>query len=171
MVVAISVGSVLASVALGLIGVLLGVDRGGRRHLHETNSLGRLAVQFRADVATAEDVTSDERSGLHLRLGEGRIVDYASEPAQATREERVGEDRLMREQYALPEEASLDFEIAGDERLKTASMSLAPAVGASDPGSPRLGWRIEATIGRELRFSPRAPNGDGERQAPAESKP
>lgn len=174
LVVVISVSSVLASVAVGLIGILMGVDRGGRRHLHETNALARLAQQFRADVSAAEDVASDGRHELHLRLTGGRAVDYASEAGQTTREERVGEDRQMREEFALPEEARLVFEVASDQRLAIASASLAAAndaAGADHSATVRLGWRVEAAVGRDLRFSRNAPSVAGNQETSTEDQP
>lgn len=172
-VVAISISSVLASVAFGLLGILMGVDRGGRRHLHETNSLARLAEQFRADVAMAEDVAPGERRGLHLTFGEGRVVDYASEGGQATREEFVGEDRRQREQFSLPEQAKLVFEIASGQAPAMASMSLVPTgdSASAGPASVRRGWRVEALTGRDRRSARQATNAARKQAQPAEAKP
>jgi hypothetical protein len=172
-VVAISISSVLASVAFGLLGLLMGVDRGGRRHLHETNSLARLAEQFRADVALAESVAPAERHGLHVTFGEGRTVDYASEGGQATREERVGEERRQREQFSLPEEARLAFDMASGQGPAMASMSLVPAgdSAAVGPAGVRLGWRVEALTGRDLRSARQATNAERKPTRPAEAKP
>ena len=172
--VVISVSSVLASVAVGLIGILMGVDRGGRRHLHETNALARLAQQFRADVAAAEDLASDGPHGLHLRLSDGRVVDYASEAGLATREERLGEERRAREQFALPDEARLAFEVAAEQRPAIASASLASAndaAGGGDSAAVRLGWRVEATVGRELRFSRQARSAASNQETSPENQP
>jgi prepilin-type N-terminal cleavage/methylation domain-containing protein len=172
--VVISVSSVLASVAVGLIGILMGVDRGGRRHLHETNALARLAQQFRADVAAAESASSDGPHELHLRLSGGRVVDYASEAGQATREERLGQESQMHEQFSLPEEARLAFEVAADQRPAMASASLAAAndaAGAGDSATVRLGWRVEAAVGRELRFSRQAPIAASNQETSTEDQP
>jgi hypothetical protein len=150
------------------------LDRGGRRHLHETNALARLARQFRADIAAAENAASDGPHGLHLRLSGGRVVDYASDDGQATREERLGEESRLREQFALPDEARLAFEVAADQRPAMASASLAAAndaAGAGDSATVRLGWRVEAAVGRELRFSRQAPSAASSQKTSTEDQP
>ena len=164
MLVAISISSVLASVALGLIGALIRADHSGRRHLHETQSLARLAGQFRADVALAEEaLPADGAARLELRLPGGRAVEYATEPGRATREERLGGERRQREQFSVPEEARLTFEIGPDRRtaLATASLAAASEAGAAAGAKvARDGWRVEAIVGRALRFAQKTSNGE-----------
>ena len=156
MLVAISISSVLASASLGLIGALVRADHSGRRHLEETQSLARLARQFRADVAQAvEAKLADDSRRLELRVSGGASVEYAAEPGRVLREERLGEER-RREQFALPEATQLRFAVDQDRQPATAAAMLVGAQDANDSAAAtaaRLGWRVEAVVGRALRFS------------------
>jgi prepilin-type N-terminal cleavage/methylation domain-containing protein len=155
--VAISISSVLASVALGLLGALVRADHSGRRHLNETQSLARLAGQLRADIGAAEEASlADGRARLLLRLPGGGSVEYAAEPGRATREERLGDVSQLHEQFLLPEAAWLQFAVDDDSRAGVAVASLAPETnegGSEEIKGARLGWRVEAAIGRAMRLT------------------
>ena len=161
MIVAISISSVLASVSLGLIGALIRADHSGRLHLEETQSLARLARQFRADVAQAKAAKLlDDARRLELRLPDGAVVEYAAEPGRVLREERLGDER-RREQFVAPETTQLIFAVDQDRQPATAAAILVGAQDENDSAAAtaaRLGWRVEAVVGRALRFS-RSPAG------------
>ena len=164
--VAISISSVLASVALGLLGALVRADHSGRRHLNETQSLARLAGQLRADIGAAEEASlSDSKARLLLRLPGGRSVEYAAEPGRATREERLGDVRQLHEQFVLPEAARLQFAVDEDPKSGVAAASLAPEInegGSEGIKGARLGWRVEAAIGRALRITRKVSAGNAD---------
>ena len=170
MIVAISITSVLAGVSLGLIGALIRADHSGRRHLEETQSLARLARQFRADVAQAQAAKlADEARRLELRLSDGAVVEYTAEPGRVLRDERLGDERLgderRREQFVAPEATQLNFAVDQDRQPATAAAGLIREQESSDSAATtaaRLGWRVEAVIGRALRYSrPPATNEEG----------
>lgn len=154
--VAISISSVLASVALGLLGALVRADHSGRRHLNETQSLARLAGQLRCDIGAAEEASlADGAARLMLRLPGGRSVEFAAEPGRATREERLGDVRQLHEQFVLPEAARLQFAVDDDPKAGVATASLTPANDddvVETKNNARRGWRVEAAIGRAMRL-------------------
>jgi prepilin-type N-terminal cleavage/methylation domain-containing protein len=63
MLVAISVGAVLMGIAVSLLIVLLGAEQSGRVHAERSESLRRLADQFRRDVHAAVDVADLGEAG------------------------------------------------------------------------------------------------------------
>ncbi|HUY91370.1 MAG TPA: prepilin-type N-terminal cleavage/methylation domain-containing protein [Pirellulales bacterium] len=173
--VAISISSVLASLALGLIGALVRADHSGRRHLRETQSLARLARQFRDDVASADAVTlADDSAQLELRLAGGRAAVYTTEPGRATREELADGARQRHESFVLPEASRLALEIDRDRQPAMARLSLVrlSLVLASDADKSagakgaRAGWRVEAAVGRALRLAGKPTEG-GAKSSPA----
>lgn len=170
--VAISISSVLASVALGLLGALVRADHSGRRHLNETQSLARLAGQLRADIGAAEEASlADGAARLRLRLPGGRSVEFAAEPGRATREERLGDIRQLHEQFVLPEATRLQFAVDDDSRAGVIVASLAPETnegGSEEIKGARLGWRVEAAIGRATRFAQKISSGKAESPIPDE---
>lgn len=170
--VAISISSVLASVAVGLLGALVRADHSGRRHLNETQSLARLAGQLRADIGAAEEASlADRAARLLLRMPGGRSVEYAAEPGRATREERLGDVRQLREQFLLPETTRLLFAVDEDPIGDIAAASLAPesnGEGSEEIKRARLGWRVEAAIGRSRRFAHKLSPGKADSPTPKE---
>jgi hypothetical protein len=132
-------------------------DHSGRRHLNVTQSLARLAGQFRDDVASAEEaVLVDGATRLRLRLPGGRSIDYASEAGRATRDERLGEAQERREQFILPETMRVAFAVERDRPAFAATATLAAENDAAESErtkEARSGWRVEAAVGRALRFS------------------
>lgn len=170
--VAISISSVLASVALGLLGALVRADHSGRRHLNETQSLARLAGQLRADIGAAEEASlGDETARLVLRLPGDCSIEYAAEPGRATREERLGDVRQLHEQFVLPEAARLQFAIGEDPKGGVAAASLAPESNEGESvgiKGARLGWRVEAAIGGALRITRKVSAGKVESPTPDE---
>lgn len=183
---AIGISSVLASLALGLIGSLVRADHNGRRHLQETQSLARLAAQFRADVAAADNAAlSDDSTQLELHFSDDRTAVYATEAGRATREEFTGGTRQRHESFVLPETARLAFEIDRARQPAPADLSLVRlslaglSQARADEANPatvargaRLGWRVEAFVGRALRWAnPPAENRAASAAAPDEQPP
>lgn len=170
---AISISSVLASLALGLIGSLVRADRNGRRHLKETQSLARLAAQFRADVAAADKAAlSDDLTQFELHFSDGRTAVYATEAGRATRDEPAGGAQRRHESFILPEMAKLAFEIDRERQPARAGLSLVRADDANPStaaNGARLGWRVAAFVGRALRLA-NTPAEDGAASASTPDK-
>ncbi|HVW38420.1 MAG TPA: hypothetical protein VHB99_13985, partial [Pirellulales bacterium] len=151
---------------------LVRADHSGRRHLNETQALARLAGQLRADVGAAEEASlADGAARLVLRLPGGRSVEFAAEPGRATREERLGDVRQLHEQFLLPETARLQFTVDGGFGVGVVVASLAPAIHEGESAEikgARLGWRVEAVIGRSLRNNRKGSAGKTDSPTPKE---
>lgn len=164
LVVVISVGSVIGTTAILLLGTLLAADRGARGHLQESASLSRLSRQFRADVAAADDATiempsatkgdSPERSSLRLMLhgAGGETITYVGEPGRALRKAQGESGPNRQESYALPEPFALTFEIESTSPQRIVTMALAAGDG-NQSAIARLGWRVEAALARDRRHA------------------
>ena len=164
LVVVISVGSVIGTTAIMLLGTLLAADRGGRRHLQESASLSRLARQFRVDVAAADDASidipsatkddsSEQSSGrLTLHCASGETITYVGEPGRALRKSQGESSANRHESYALPEPLALTFEIDSMSSQRILTMTLAAGDG-NQGASARLGWRVEAALARDRRHA------------------
>ena len=164
LIVVMSVGSIIGTTAIMLLGALLAADRGARAHLQESASLSRLSRQFRADVAAAEDASiempsatkrdSPERSFPRLTLhgASGETITYVGEPGRAVRKAQGESGADRQESYALPEPLALTFEIDSMSSQRILTMSLA-AGDDQQTSSVRLGWRVEAALGRDRRHA------------------
>ena len=164
LIVVMSVGSVIGTTAIMLLGALLAADRGARGHLQESASLSRLSRQFRADVAAADDASIEvppatkgdslERSFPRLTLhgASGETITYAGEPGRALRKAQGESGANRQESYALPEPLALTFEIESTSPQRIVTMALA-AGDDQQASSARLGWRVEAALGRDRRHA------------------
>lgn len=166
--VVISVSSVIGTAVVSLLGLLLAADRGGRRHLHESQSLARLARQFRVDVTAAEDASIGPTAAnqdattpaaaavrLTLRLPAERTIVYQGEPGKAVRREEGYPNAVRHERYALPASVDLKFQIERGESPTPAVVSLKlESQGAAEAGrGARPGWRAAAILGRDRRLA------------------
>lgn len=148
----ISLSTVAAAIAVGLIGLLLRVDRTGRRHLEAMTGLTRLAEQFRRDAATSDEAALSEAAkdrGQRLRLSSagGWSVEYVNEPARVVRRQRAGDTIAAHEGFILPEKSAALFQLEAGESATFVSITLLPAT-KSAAAVTRREWRAEAQIGR-----------------------
>jgi len=192
MLVVISVSSVLAAVAVGLLGTLMRIERAGRRHIEETNGLSRLSKQFRRDVASAEEASIPEentggQSEIHLRLAADHVLTYRAEPGVLLRLEEWGQAEAARERFRLPATAEARFDIDDSRSGRLAVLTLdAPRptdesqeagqglvaakkrrrIVARD-GVGRRGWTIEALVARDLRHAASSTGAQSKGEEPA----
>jgi prepilin-type N-terminal cleavage/methylation domain-containing protein len=153
MIVAISVGAVLMGIAVSLLLVLLGAEQSGRTHTERSESLRRLADQFRRDAhaAIGEPMAgSEDRHGCRLRLADNCSVRYAIHAGEILREEQSGAKDVRRESYALPKDSTAAIVVDRTTSPPTLSLTIVP-----DDASLRSGHeiRIDALLGRDNRFA------------------
>jgi hypothetical protein len=151
------VGSV--SIILGLCGaflhLLLKLDRTGRGSIADTTSVARLARQFRHDVhaaATAKVVPSggDATGGLELSAPGRPLVAYRAEGDRLVRTESEGAVVRRREAYPLTQLGAAHFHADGP----WAELTLPRRGDAAGP-SPRPGFRVEASLGKDKMIASR----------------
>jgi prepilin-type N-terminal cleavage/methylation domain-containing protein len=152
MIVAISVGSVLMGIAVSLLIVLLGAEQSGRTHAERSESLQRLADQFRRDVHAAAGKTAADvdRHGCRLRLADGGNVRYVIGTHVISREEQAGSKTVRRESYRLPNDSTAAIAVDGATTPCTARLTIMP-----DDVSMRSAHEIhiDAVLGRDHRFA------------------
>lgn len=167
--VVIAVNSVLMAVAVGLLGTLLRSERTAQQHWKQTGTPGRLAVEFRRDVAAAESASivqgkavADRQQPavpeniLTLQSAGGRVVEYFNDGQAIRRVERAEQAVVRREAFILPGLAETTFDVpeeseidAGDApKLVTMTLRLASA-----PGAGGKSWQITARLAKDLRFA------------------
>jgi hypothetical protein len=147
--VVIAVASVITGLAVTLLGMVLKLQDGGRRHLVETASLGRLADDFRRDAAAAGAVVPTEAdqekaAGLVFLRPGGGTVEYRAEPGGLVRQTTLAGSSPGREIFRLTERARGVFAVDESDGLTVAVLFL------EDEG--RSAWRLEAIVGHDLRF-------------------
>jgi prepilin-type N-terminal cleavage/methylation domain-containing protein len=153
---AITVGSVMLAVAVGLLHSLFRLDRAARDGFQTSSTLTRLGEQFRADVhaATKIETRSPANPGrlCELALPEGVSVVYRtdSDGEELIRVERRGGKDVAIESFALPPESAASVERFTAEQTPLAGLRIGrrSAAPATEPDSR---FRIEAAIGLDHR--------------------
>jgi prepilin-type N-terminal cleavage/methylation domain-containing protein len=148
MVLTISIGSVVFGLAVTLLASILRGDRTARQHLAATQTIGRLAMQFRHDAHLAKDAelvsaTDGATDGLRLASTDGSEVKYQWMDGSLERTESQTDKPSRRELFKLPNLHAV-FEISRANPAETAVLSLESSTDESKSRS----LRIEARIGR-----------------------
>jgi prepilin-type N-terminal cleavage/methylation domain-containing protein len=150
--VAITVGSVLMGIAVSLLLVLLGAEQSGRTHAERSESLRRLADQFRRDVhAAVGEPAADavDRHGCRLRLADSGSVRYVVGSGSIERQEQAGTKDVSRESYALPKDSTATVAVDRTTTPWTLSLTIVP----NDTSMRAVHEiRIDAILGRDHRF-------------------
>ncbi|MEX0711181.1 MAG: hypothetical protein WD278_02455, partial [Pirellulales bacterium] len=109
---------------------------------------GRLADEFRRDAAAARAVVPIEAAraaaGLGFSRPDGGTVEYRGEPGGLMRRTALAGSSPSREMFRLTERAQPVFAVEESDGITVAVLSF-----EGDAGSA---WRLEAIVGRDLRF-------------------
>jgi prepilin-type N-terminal cleavage/methylation domain-containing protein len=152
MIVAISVAAALTGIGMSLLLVMFRSEQSGRTQLAQAESLERLATQFREDVhiAAAQPVVNNERHQWQFHCDGNRIVQYAFAADVLSREDRSDSKALRRESFLLPKDSIVAIAVDRATNPPLVSLAIEPADVSLRPGHP---FRVEAVLGRDLRFS------------------
>ena len=180
--VAIAMAAVLFSIIGTLMHLVLRFERQQRETFLASQTLARLADDFRQDVRAARtanvmhfdqaaagtgdktaaeeaEASSTESVGLHLQVGESTHVDYKISGGGVRRELYEGGDIAKREFYRLPRRLTVQFELHDNEQIRRPGMVIhEQELAKSDRLPPQQNgvtlrsWRIEAVLGMDLRF-------------------
>ncbi len=164
-VIAMTVASVILSGGIGVIHMLLDIDRTSRHALELTTTLSRLSFAFRRDVHAAKQVQAsandDDDGPIRLRLQQpnGQSVTYEVHANRLVRTQRDDTERVHQDEFIFPS----GFQIGLDARQTPVRVSVSIRHAGHDTGagpmrseSPRRSARsvrIEATLGRDYRFA------------------
>lgn len=151
MLAAIAVGSAMLGVAVGVLHLLLRLERDGRQELRYRNTVARLSRQFRDDAHAAVDFQRAPPEAWQLTLPDDRVVRYECSAEELTRTELSGERPISREAYALGPAASVSIESIGDEAASLVRLKIVPDDAPdAEPGVSET--QIDAVLGRDHRF-------------------
>ncbi len=155
MIVAISVGATLMGIAMSLLLVMFRTEQNGRSQLAQAESLERLANQFRQDVHAAIGRTVPSGKDLHdwrFDLTANRSVQYRVAENAISREQRSGAKQVRRESFRLPQDSTVAIAVDRAANPPLVSLTIEAGGTSSQPGCP---FRVDAVLGRDLRFSGR----------------
>ena len=166
--VVIAVNSVLMAVAVGLLATLLRSERTAQQHWEQTGTPGRLAAEFRRDVAAAENASivrvkavDDQPQpaaplGVFLLSADGRIVEYFSDGQAIRRVERAEQAVARREAFIVPGLAEAAFDVpentASGRRAAPTLVTMTLQLTGEQRITPNS-WRITARLAKDLRFA------------------
>ncbi|MFZ1936615.1 MAG: type II secretion system protein [Thermoguttaceae bacterium] len=159
MIVAISVAATLTGIAMCLLLVMFRSEQNGRTQLAQAESLERLADQFRQDVhaAVAQPVVNgNNQHEWQFDLGENRIVQYTIADDILSRERHSGSKDVQRGSFRLPKDSSVAIAVDRATSPAVVSLTIEPGDASLRPGHP---VRIDAALGRDLRFTERQKEG------------
>lgn len=147
--------AVLFGLSVGMIHMLLRLDRGNRSRLGEKATISRLAHQFRRDAHAAVDVRPIEgakHQGLALVFDDGGTIEYVDEGGRLARVESSAGETLRQETFRLPSRDRPKVELREADGRRWGRLVLAPKPQGKEIEPPRT-VLIEAWVGKDQRFS------------------
>ena len=159
MVTAITVGAVLTGIAISVLLVMFRSERSGRSQRAAAQSLEWLADQFRQDVHAAVGEPVRDKKDTHpwqFDLGAKQVAQYTFADNVVSREQRDGGKLARTETYRIPKESTVSITIDRKATPPIVSLTIEPNESSSKPGRP---FRVDAVLGRDLRFTERQKEG------------
>jgi prepilin-type N-terminal cleavage/methylation domain-containing protein len=153
MLVVVTVGGVLMSLAVTSLVMLLRLEGAARERGRATDALANLARQFRADVhearsAAARDrVPSGEARALALGLPDGRTVVYEAAAGRVIRREEGGPAAPREDWFPLPAPCRAVLDLRPGNGAEMAELMI------DSPAPAGLSLRIEAAVARDHRLA------------------
>jgi type II secretory pathway component PulJ len=153
MLLVISGVAVLFGITVGMIHMLLRLDRGSRERLGEKTTISRLARDVRRDAhaaASARPIAGQR--GVALEIDERRRVEYIDDGGRLIRRETRGDDTPLREVYRLPSRgrAAIALSTHDDRRWLTITLEPRPNLKDVAPVRPVV---VEAWVGKHRRLA------------------
>jgi prepilin-type N-terminal cleavage/methylation domain-containing protein len=159
MIIAISVAATLTGIALCVLLLMFRTEQRGRTQLAQAESLERLADQFRQDVHSALGETvanGKEMRHWQFDLAAKRSVQYEIADDVVSRQERSDSNAVQRESFRLPKDSTVTITVDRATNPPIVSLTIEPNEASLRPGHP---YRVDAALGRDLRFSERRKEG------------
>lgn len=159
--VVLSITTVLAGIAVGVVSLLFRAEEALRAEAVQSLHASRLAQRFRNDVHAAVRLRAvppaDGSAPAHAwdLLGpeapSGRVVQYRLAPNQVSRLVFSGNDVIQREAFAVPGRAAFSLESASDS-LSVVRLRIVADGGQANRG---VAWPlcVEAVLGSDHRFN------------------
>jgi hypothetical protein len=164
---AIAAGSALTAVAVGVIYLLIDLERTSRDQFRQALAAASLSEEFRRDVRAATALDLPEKRDAPGQAGGGgrtepdwqfrfpdrRLVEYRVADGELRRAEYDGEKLLRRESYRLPPGTEASIERSDVDGRTLVSLRIAPPRNASREPVSRP-CRIDAVLAADRRFLP-----------------
>lgn len=153
MLVVIALGTVLLGVAVGVLHLLMRTQHSGRESVYQTETVARLAEQFRSDARAALRPIAAEgepKDRWRFALAADRTVTYRLRPGEIERREQIAAKQVRQESYTLPRNYLAEITVRTDATPAMASLVLAPS-GLASPAGREI--RIDAALGADHRFA------------------
>jgi hypothetical protein len=161
MVVTMSILSVILTVGIGLIHLLMRMERDGAKEVWHGRTLSRLSDAWRRDVHAARDARGDAAAEtgdrILLRLPELVEITYAADGATVRRTVTQGAAVRHRDSFHFPQGSSIRLETGGEPtfaRIVIVRPAL-PEKASRDSALAETAGRvttIEAVVSRDLRY-------------------
>jgi hypothetical protein len=149
------VGSTAFGISVQLLKLTMQSTESARDRIATTEAFARLAERFRADIHAARDISASEQSGKPARwivkLSADERTEVEPREGQLLWTKYQGDKVDARDAFVLPERAVVRLELAPKEKPAIASLLLEIGDGADHSADHAL--RIDAAIGRDLRFA------------------
>ncbi|HEV3121825.1 MAG TPA: prepilin-type N-terminal cleavage/methylation domain-containing protein [Isosphaeraceae bacterium] len=152
--VVISVGSVMLGLCVGMIHVVLRLDRGGRAQVSDRMARARLAQCFRADVRAAlrTEPATGRSQKLMLILPEERIVEYRIEPGRVLRVHTEAGTLKNQDAFPLPRQSEAHLELEERAGKTFAGLVVLNQERAALASAAAGEFRVQAVLGKDHRF-------------------
>lgn len=156
LIVVIMASTLMLGLCVGLIHILVKLDRAGHVQLNQHASLARLARAFRGDVRAAIAVDPAAPSAgpgqrLVLKRPDDRAVEYRIEANALIRTERDGDKVRNQDAFPIPRRDAARIDVRSLETQTVVGLSFEARSDKKDAGSLR-GYRVESVLGQDHRF-------------------
>ena len=160
--VAMTIGSVVMAIGLGMLHLMLKTDRTLADSLQRRQTVSQLSRAFRRDVHAANKAellkgqNEQDPPGLSLQAEPNRRVRYSAEENTVLRVETEGEKTIQTARYRFAKGTLVSFQIEESGRVGLTIRSPNPSTNSQQtaPDAPLRELTIEATKGRDHRFIP-----------------
>lgn len=143
LVVAMSAGSALMIVAVGLLHQSLSLSSVARQRNDYLRTSRQLARQFRTDVHLATEATVSQQGSLELKNSDQSVVSFQADSNRVIRVQSQKDGPARRWEYILLSNATATFSLRDDPNRAVATITRSPIVGQEEI----VDRTIEAVIG------------------------
>lgn len=152
------IGSAVFGISVQFLKLTMQSTEGARDRVAATETFVRLSERFRADAHAAREIAvseqKDKAARWIMRLEGDERAEFEPRDEQVLWTKYQGEKVAARDAFLLPEQARVRIELEPKDKPDIASMLV--KIGADrDDGSAGQLLRIDAAVGRDLRFAGR----------------
>ncbi len=152
------VGSAVFGISVQFLKLTMQSTEGARDRVAATEGFARLAERFCADAHAAREIAvsqqKDKTVRWIMRFSADERAEFQPREGQVLWTKYRGEKVAARDAFLLPQQASVRFELEPKDKPAIASLLVKIGVDHADASAGQL-LRIDASIGRDLRFADR----------------